>query len=434
MNRWLAVCLLLLLLLSCAKEQPVADLQIDRKMIRVLVIGAAFAEGDEQSFNRAFGRVQMGAALLEQGNDVKFDLKSEFLKKDTVADTTLGIVHHGEPENCYFNFKNALANIHAVGTTFTPEYYLVVFAVNGSGGCTDGKTMVVEFGATHNVVAHELGHAVLGLYDERGGNSGKPADPTNCSTSPTETPWDHLRDAHIVGDPVAGCRFSNALFCPSDTCKMRSVKKDFCARCAELVTDALTARATAPPSSQLFADVLVADSNVDDSNPNSIEVDAIVHANGTVKILAADPVDADMIATPVIVGDTFAVVDAKSDDGDRREIVAIVSLSIDDGEPGPLIARRSDLKRRLNLRARSYIEDGTDILVPVDARLLRLTLVGIRPAEVRARDLMLSLRTLEHPERGKVVTPAIREKLRMTSPAGEAVGLSAPLAAFLFPP
>lgn len=427
-HRITGMAVLSLLLLQCSGERRLADLEIDRKEIRVLIVGDGFTKNDQSLFDAKVPLVKSGIKLLEQTADVTFKFEIELVEAKTTSKSSLGVEHHGDPQNCYFDFKGALTNIRALQPDFAPEYFFVIFAKNGTGGgCADGNVMIMEYNARQETAAHEMGHALVGLYDERGGKQGEPPqiNRTNCAVSTTDLPWRHLVDSGALANPYKGCKHYDELFRPSDKCGMDLPELNFCVRCGDLVQQVMKRRLVAPP---LLPSVFAVES-VANTEFQSIEVVALLTAKGTLEIIDAYVVDARQIASPIIVGDTFAVIDATSKRaGASREIIAIVPLSIDDGDESVLVSDAD----RLPLRARSYSgRDGRDLLVAVDARLIRFTLVAVDAKTVEARDLKLSLRRLMNPGRGELLTATTRSRLVAAPIRGQIVDVSTPLFQFL---
>lgn len=425
-----AIATMSLLAFACPKERAVANLGVDRKVIRVLVVGDGFTKDFEGEFNTALASAKNGFKLLERRTDVTFDVQSKFIATSVLGTSKLGIMHNGKPEKCYFTFDNAISNIHAVSPGF--EYYFVIFAENGTGGgCAKGRTMVVEFLASENTIAHEMGHSAIGLYDERSGDAGTPPpiDPTNCSVSKASPPWQAQIDSGALREPESGCRHYDLLWRPSDQCRMRTTAEPkLCARCELLVMETMARRATAqalaPPVFPL---------DVESGPLNSIEVEAVITGDGKLIVLDAFEVDARKIAAPVITGETFVVIDAKPNGtSDSRTIIGIAPLAMDDGRRMTLAHYPDMIERRLDLRARSYEPGmGEDLLVPVNALMIRFTLAGVTPAEVKQRALRLTLRKLEAPGRGQLITVETRTRLSLASFEGAPVDVSTPLDAFL---
>lgn len=117
-----------------------------------------------------------------------------------------------------------------------PEY-------GGSGG--------MDYGASYNgdvgveVAAHELGHSLVGLWDEYGyGYPGDASEAPNCANGSEDVPW-----AHWIGtggvSAFTECSFSDAVRPTHDDCMMRTLQDGYCPVCREAVVKALYRQAPA---------------------------------------------------------------------------------------------------------------------------------------------------------------------------------------------
>lgn len=107
----------------------------------------------------------------------------------------------------------------------------------GSGGYQYATSYV---GATGDrVVAHELGHSLVGLGDEYnyGTPTGAAARP-NCTADPSDPPWTAWLDEPGVG-AHAVCGYTNHHRPTADGCMMRTLTDDYCVVCRELATLAI---------------------------------------------------------------------------------------------------------------------------------------------------------------------------------------------------
>lgn len=109
----------------------------------------------------------------------------------------------------------------------------------GSGGYQYATSYVGPAG--DRVVAHELGHSLVGLGDEYnyGAASGAEARP-NCTTDPTDPPWSAWLDEPGVGVHSV-CGYTNHHRPTADGCMMRTLSDDYCVVCRELTTRAIYA-------------------------------------------------------------------------------------------------------------------------------------------------------------------------------------------------
>jgi uncharacterized protein (TIGR03382 family) len=138
-----------------------------------------------------------------------------------------------------------------------PDADGVVVLVNdetygGSGGTLYATSYTgTDFGP--EVAAHEMGHSLVGLWDEYDyGISGSGAGAPNCSASSTAPTWtDWLGDEGV--DAFAICAYGNLYRPTEDACMMRTLQDGYCAVCRQEVVlaifDALPGliTATEPP-------------------------------------------------------------------------------------------------------------------------------------------------------------------------------------------
>lgn len=118
----------------------------------------------------------------------------------------------------------------------------------GSGGTLYATSYTgADYGPA--VAAHEMGHSLVGLWDEYDyGISGSGAGAPNCSASSAAPSWtDWLGDEGV--DAFAVCAYSNLYRPTEDACMMRTLQDGYCAVCRQEVVlaiyDALPALITA---------------------------------------------------------------------------------------------------------------------------------------------------------------------------------------------
>lgn len=100
----------------------------------------------------------------------------------------------------------------------------------GSGGFNYATSYVGrEFG--HQVAAHELGHSLIGLWDEYGYGYDGSGEGPNCASS-AEGSWDAWLGTRGV-DAYQECSY-NRLYRPTENgCMMRTLRDDYCPVCRE---------------------------------------------------------------------------------------------------------------------------------------------------------------------------------------------------------
>jgi len=101
----------------------------------------------------------------------------------------------------------------------------------GSGGFNYATSYTGQYG--EEVAAHELGHSLVGLWDEysyemTGSGQGAP----NCSASGDATPWEEWRGDEGV-DAFRVCSYTNLYRPTTNDCMMRTLQDDYCAVCRQ---------------------------------------------------------------------------------------------------------------------------------------------------------------------------------------------------------
>lgn len=190
-------------------------------------------------------------------------------------DTALKVVYNGVWNRCWLEeSKTTDALITKAASKVTKyDYVLVLANENRYGGCRRGSRLYVTSGSGWNVVAHEYGHAIGGLYDEysvQGAGAYKldPVNVNNCSTvlNRKSVVWNQLIDVdtavptdklpridsnQTVGE-FTGCNYAETkIYRPVKMCRMNSPDNRFCPVCLGLMHDVLapflTSGAAPPP-------------------------------------------------------------------------------------------------------------------------------------------------------------------------------------------
>ncbi|MBW1878549.1 MAG: hypothetical protein JRJ84_09315 [Deltaproteobacteria bacterium] len=101
----------------------------------------------------------------------------------------------------------------------------------GSGAFNYATSYTGEY--RDEVAAHELGHSLVGLWDEysyemTGSGQGAP----NCASSADATPWEEWRGDEGV-DAFRVCSYTNLYRPTANDCMMRTLQDDYCAVCRQ---------------------------------------------------------------------------------------------------------------------------------------------------------------------------------------------------------
>jgi len=383
-----------------------ADGRLDRQRrpnpVRVLVIGDGFLPEHKTFFETEIvQKVRDGFQLLPGASPDTVVIKSAFLPSttDVVATTTafdsrLHLQYVSDQSKCYYpNRAAVLPDVRiqkADGDPdFVPDRYIVVLAGNGDGACAMNDVMFVREDVNPDTIAHEMGHAIGGLYDEYSGDSATAecVKWRNCSTDKDHPPWESEQNAEI--GVFAGCRgYGAGIFHPTQQCRMNNPSQPFCAICSRFLETALrshvlvmapavTNACTITPRPHAWRRALRA--------RKALDVIAIAGPSGRLKVLDAFDRDLDSIEPELIVGDEFAV----AFEGD--EIVGAAPLAID-GAGG-------------NFYSRSYSSTSAkyEKRVHEAAFLLRFTILGVDKATAAKHNLKFGLRSLQDARRYQVV-------------------------------
>lgn len=100
----------------------------------------------------------------------------------------------------------------------------------GSGGFTYATSYVGRTDG-HQVAAHELGHTLVGLWDEYGYGYDSPGSGPNCSGDPGGH-WDEWRGTQGV-DAYPECSYDRLYRPTPDNCMMRTLADDYCPVCRQ---------------------------------------------------------------------------------------------------------------------------------------------------------------------------------------------------------
>jgi hypothetical protein len=177
--------------------------------------------------------------------------------------TALKVIFSGRWDRCWLEESQDTDELitQAANQVKKYDYVLVIANEDGYGGCRRGSRLYVTSGSPWNVVAHEYGHGIAGLYDEysaQGGGaySGERINVKNCSVvlNRNNVAWSQLMDQRIdlpsdgaqnvdsnqtVGE-FTGCNYAKtAIYRPVRECRMMSITSLFCPVCLGLMNDAV---------------------------------------------------------------------------------------------------------------------------------------------------------------------------------------------------
>jgi hypothetical protein len=327
--------------------------------------------------------------------------------------------YHGDPADCYFTWdKTTLDGIYDIGKASGGAFdrYLVVHHPETQptvyGGCAVDDVMFVTDNVFPKTMAHEMGHAMVGLYDENGSDAHDGQfclKWRNCATSRTDLPWTPQSQT----GPEAGCDGFNDLFHPTATCRMiKANESTFCHVCLDYIHEALNGSLVMAPRPKqgkgCDREPLVPDPWLPGKAVHgSVDiVAAIGRTSDEIKVLDILPSTVNSLAPRWITGDVFAVA------SDGSEIVGIQPIAADH-EIGSLMGRAYGVNA--DDEEEAFVSERS---VPVPAQLIRLTLPGISMDQIESRGLTLRLRYLRNARRFGVVDNAIAGQLAALPVAG----------------
>lgn len=244
-----------------------------------------------------------------------------------MKDTALKIIYSGKWDRCWLEES---ADTDQLVTKFisVPKVDFVVILANesGYGGCRRGSRLYLTSGSPWDVVAHEYGHAIAGLYDEytvdgQGDYLGEPINVKNCSVVPNrqKVVWSSLIDANIdipsdqaqninsndtVGE-FTGCDYAETkIYRPVQDCRMRSNTPHFCPVCSALMNAAVQPYLGNRPSGA----PLSSEGQPAPPNPNQKFVSMVLRigSDQTVRVERATEVQGPLVAAPQAAPAYFA--------------------------------------------------------------------------------------------------------------------------------
>lgn len=254
----------------------------DAKRMVIVVLGDGYAQNDQEKYRKDVQKLVVDGVLA---HDVYGDNRRAFnvYRVDLVSaesgvstptdskDTALKLVYTGVWESCWINpSSQTTALIKAAAKGIDYNFVLLMCNESGFGGCQSGKRMYITSGINWDLVAHEYGHAVAGLFDEyvekQTAYTGPVINVGNCSTvlDRSKVVWRSLIAASTpiptkpgVGVGAAtvgmfeGCNtFKKKIYRAADNCLMResdqSPVPSFCPVCRPLMTTALAPFLPAP--------------------------------------------------------------------------------------------------------------------------------------------------------------------------------------------
>ncbi|MGB2678395.1 MAG: M64 family metallopeptidase [Candidatus Acidiferrum sp.] len=276
--------LVLGLVVASVKAQPVTkvvDHGPDGEKLTFVVLGDGYAAGDQAKYAQDVQRLVVNGVFghdfykenVSAFNVYRVDLVSKDSGVSTLTDsrdTALKVVYSGDWNRCWLeeSAETDQLIIDATGGVKKADFILIVANEGGYGGCQRGGRLYITAGDNWDVVAHEYGHGIAGLYDEYtvgGIYTDPPINIKNCSTvlDRNGVSWRRLIDAAtpLPSDSVAsadpnqtvgmftGCDYATkGIYRPVKECRMKSNTPRFCPVCLGLMKNAVSPYLTAAPA------------------------------------------------------------------------------------------------------------------------------------------------------------------------------------------
>ena len=240
--------------------------------VRRLVADGAFGHDFFAENQNAFNVYRQNLISAESGvsqrrydeNGTPEDPSDDTIVSTAMKDTALRIIWSGSWAHCWLEpTAESWSRIGDALRVTVPnfDYLVVLLNEEGAGGCGAGGFQIVSRGAGWEVMAHELGHGIGGLWDEyvfSGTYAGAPVNSRNCSTVldrqsvywsrfidpatpvPT-TPGAGVDPRRTVGEFEGCAADATGIYRPVDECRMRLNTPEFCPVCQFLLKKLLIA-------------------------------------------------------------------------------------------------------------------------------------------------------------------------------------------------
>jgi hypothetical protein len=284
---WLLLLAILVLGNGAAKAQSatkILDHGPDGEKLTFVVMGDGYAAADQTKFSQDVDKLVTNGVFghdfykdnIEAFNLYRVDLISKQSGVSSLKfskNTALKVIYSGRWDRCWLEGSPDTDQLIAQAMPATKiDYVLVIANENGYGGCRRGSRLFVTSGSPWDVVAHEYGHGIAGLYDEysvsgAGVYSGDSINVKNCSVVLDKDsvvwgqliqpnialPSDSARnvDANLTVGEFTGCNYAEkAIYRPVKECRMNSTAQLFCPVCLSLmksVVEPFLAPKPAPP-------------------------------------------------------------------------------------------------------------------------------------------------------------------------------------------
>ena len=236
--------------------------------VNVLVINGVFNHDFYKDNLKAFNVYRIDVASKDSGVS----------KPNATKDTAFKTIYSGDWSRCWIEESNSTSGLLNAALSIIPKYDFVLLIENesGFGGCRRGNRLYVTNGVDWDVVAHEYGHGIGGLFDEyshaskpfyNGIEFGPVVNSRNCSTilNPQTVVWSsaisnpgliiplptvfngNSMDPNQTVGMFEGCgTYQRGIYRPVNDCRMKSNTPLFCPVCLAMMNRAVARFFTTP--------------------------------------------------------------------------------------------------------------------------------------------------------------------------------------------
>jgi hypothetical protein len=278
----ITVLLLILLGIAQASAQTITTRKIldngpDGDKLVFAVVGDGYGDADQAKYAADVDRLIINGVMAHDFyrdnrrafNVYRVDLVSAdsgVSKPGAPKNTKLKTIYTGDWNRCWIEPSNDTETLLNDALVNVPKYDFVLIVQNesGFGGCRRGSRLYVTGGVGWDVVAHEWGHGIGGLFDEYSVNSrplyvGPPVNVRNCSTvlNVTQVAWTRLIQQGFMIPPATqfgagidpnstvgmfqGCAtYMAGIYRPVHECRMKTNTPHFCPVCLGLMNGAVS--------------------------------------------------------------------------------------------------------------------------------------------------------------------------------------------------
>jgi hypothetical protein len=258
--------------------QKILDNGPDGQKLVFVVVGDGYAAGDQTKFVNDVNNLVINGVLthdfyrenIRAFNVYRLDLVSNLSGVRQLGtssrDTALQTIYSGLWNRCWIEESNNTSALLNAALNVIPKYDYVLVVQNESrfGGCRRGNRLYVTSGVGWEVVAHEYGHGIGGLFDEYSdasrpfytGQLGPIVNNRNCTTflNPNTVSWSALipnpnlivplptifnaanMDANATVGIFEGCAtYQRGIYRPVSDCRMKTNSPQFCPVCRAIM-------------------------------------------------------------------------------------------------------------------------------------------------------------------------------------------------------